>query len=259
MRILAIGDVVGDVGIDIICKNLTKIKNDYKIDFTIANGENASERGITPNQANDLYAYGVDVITLGNHAFKRREILQFLDENEYILRPQNFPPQLPGIGYHIYNINNYNVLVINLIGRTNMEVGPENPFISIDKILKNCENKYDIAICDFHAEATSEKYALAFYLDGKIQALFGTHTHVKTADTRIFPNGMGYITDVGMTGPYWSVIGVDPKDSVPFFRGDLSERFKLAPGICCLNAVVFDIDEISKKCVKIENITILGD
>ncbi len=259
MKILAIGDVVSDAGLNMVKKHLNKIKKDYSVDFTIANGENCRDRGLTPNDANDLYAYGVDVITLGNHAFKRREIFDFLDENKYILRPHNFAPQSPGIGYNIYNVGATRVLVINLIGRVNLEVGPDNPFLCVDNILKKCSGDFDIAICDFHAEATSEKYALAFYLDGRISALFGTHTHVKTADTRILPNGLGYITDVGMTGPYNSVIGINPKDSIAFFRGDMADRFKAATGECVLSATLFDIDEHTKKCTDVQNITIIGE
>lgn len=257
MKILAIGDIVAESGLKMVGKTLPKLKKEHKIDFVIANGENASDRGITKAQAEDLFAYGVDVITLGNHAFGKRDILPFLDDNSYILRPHNFPTQNPGTGYNIYNVNNYNVLVMNLIGRTNMSVGPENPFLTADKILKACDGEFDVAICDFHAEATSEKYALAFYLDGRISALFGTHTHVKTDDARIFPNGLGYITDLGMTGPYWSIIGINPKESVAFFRGDITDRFIPASGICHLNGAIFDIDENTKKCTNIQGISVL--
>lgn len=259
MKILAIGDIVSNSGIKTVQKYLNKIKKEHSIDFVIANGENASERGIIPSQAEDLFSYGVDVITLGNHTFKKHAILNFLDDNNYILRPHNFAPQLPGKGYEIYNVNNYNLLVINLIGRVDMEVGPDNPFLCAEKILKSCEGEFDIAIIDFHAQATSEKYALAFHLDGKISAFFGTHTHVKTADTRIFPNGMGYITDVGMVGSMWSVIGIEPSTSIKMFRGDIQERFQPAQGIQFLNATIFDIDEDTKKCRSVENLTIIDD
>ena len=259
MKILAIGDIVSDFGVDMVQKHLNKIKKEHKIDFVIANGENASEVGIIPPQADALFSFGVDVITLGNHTFKKHAIYNYLDDNNYILRPQNFAPQSPGRGYAIYNVNNYKVLVINLIGRVNMEVGPDNPFLCIEKILKDTKGDFDIAIVDFHAQATSEKYAMAFHLDGKIAALFGTHTHVKTADTRIFPNGMGYITDVGMVGPMWSVIGVTPEHSIKMFRGDMQEKFKVAPGIQLLNATIFDIDEDTNTCRSVENLTIIGD
>lgn len=257
MKILAIGDIVSDFGVDMIKKHLFSMKKEHKIDFVVANGENASELGITPDQADDLFSYGVDVITLGNHTFKKRSICNYLDENQYILRPHNYAPQINGTGYGIYNVNNYNVLVINLIGRVDMEVGPDNPFLCVEKILKN--NEFDFAIVDFHAQATSEKYAMAFHLDGKVNVLFGTHTHVKTADTRIFPNGMGYVTDVGMVGPMWSVIGIEPSDSIKMFRGDLQEKFKVAGGQMFLNATVFEIDETTGKCILAENLTIIGD
>ncbi|MFI3115256.1 MAG: TIGR00282 family metallophosphoesterase [Clostridia bacterium] len=258
MKILAIGDIVSNSGVETVEKYLPKIKKEHKIDFVIANGENASDLGIIPSQADSLFSYGVDVITLGNHSFKKSDIFNYLDDNKYILRPHNYAPQLPGTGYSIYNVNNYNVLVINLIGRVDMEVGPDNPFLCVEKILKEVED-FDIAIIDFHAQATSEKYALAFHLDGKVSAIFGTHTHVKTADTRIFPNGLGYITDVGMVGPMWSVIGVDPVCSIKMFRGDIQERFRPASGTQFLNATIFEIDEDTKKCINIENLTIIGE
>ncbi|MFI3226860.1 MAG: TIGR00282 family metallophosphoesterase [Clostridia bacterium] len=259
MKVLAIGDIVADTGVETVGKYLNSIKKEHKIDFVIANGENASALGIIPAQADALFSYGVDVITLGNHSFAKHAILNYLDDNNYILRPHNYAPQLPGRGYAIYNVNNYNVLVINLIGRVDMEVGPDNPFLCAEKILKSCDGEFDIAILDFHAQATSEKYAMGFHLDGKISALFGTHTHVKTADTRIFPNGMGYITDVGMVGPMWSVIGVTPEISLKMFRGDIQERFTTATGVQFLNATIFDIDEDTKKCRSVENLTIIGD
>lgn len=259
MKILAIGDVVGDLGVDFVAKHLNSIKKEHKIDFVIANGENASSLGIIPSQADDLFSFGVDVITLGNHTYAKSSIFSYLDDNKYILRPHNFASQLPGRGYEIYNVNNYNVLVINLIGRIDMQIGPDNPFLCVERILKTCQGEYDIAILDFHAQATSEKYAMAFHLDGKISALFGTHTHVKTADTRIFPNGMGYITDVGMVGPMWSVIGVKPEASIKMFRCDIQEKFTQATGAYFLNATIFDIDEDTKKCISVENLTIEGE
>lgn len=257
MKILALGDIVSQAGVDIVCNKLSKIKKDHNIDFVVANGENASELGIVPNQAQDLFSYGVDVITLGNHTFKKRAIYEFLDDNDYILRPQNFAPQSPGRGYAVYNVNNYKVLVINLIGRVTMEVGPDNPFLAVDKIL--AKEEFDVAILDFHADATSEKYAMGFYLDGRISAMFGTHTHVQTNDARIFPNGLGYLTDAGMCGPYWSVLGIKPEHSIKMFRGDMQEKFKPADGICSLNGVIFDIDEDTKKCRNIELLTIVGE
>lgn len=259
MKILAIGDVVSQSGVNILGKYLPKIKTEHKIDFVICNGENASDRGIVPSQADDLFSFGTDVITLGNHAFAKPAIFSYLDDNRYILRPQNFAPQSPGTGYNIYDADGYKLLVINLIGRTSMGVGPDNPFLCVDRILKLEEGNFDFAVCDFHAQATSEKYAMAFYLDGRISALWGTHTHVKTADTRIFPNGLGYITDLGMTGPMWSVIGVEPEISIKMFRGDMQERFRPAGGKNFINATIFDIDTDSKKCISVENLTIIGD
>ena len=140
-----------------------------------------------------------------------------------------------------------------------MEAGPDNPFLCVEKILKDNDGEFDFAICDFHAQATSEKYAMAFHLDGKFSALFGTHTHVQTNDTRIFPNGLGYITDLGMTGPMWSVIGVRPEHSIKMFRGDMQEKFKIADGNSFLNGAIFTINDNTLKCENVETITIIGD
>lgn len=259
MKILTIGDIVSENGLKMIKNHLQDLRKKHSIDFVIANGENASDLGITPDQAYDLFSYGVDVITLGNHTFKKHSILSFLDENSYILRPHNFAPQTPGRGYGIFNINNYNVLIVNLLGRVSMEVGADNPFLCVEKILKDNMGEYDFAICDFHASATSEKYALAFHLDGKFSVLFGTHTHVQTNDARVFPKGLGYITDVGMTGPMWSVIGVEPSCSIKMFRGDVQEKFRPAISNGFLNGAIFTINENDFKCESVETITILGD
>lgn len=259
MKILAIGDIVSQSGLNMVRNHLQSLRTKHQIDFVVANGENASEVGITKDQAYDLFSYGVDVITLGNHTFKKHSIVEFLDDNSYILRPHNFAPQAPGRGYAIYNVNNYKVLVVNLIGRVAMEVGPDNPFLCVEKILKSNAGEYDFAICDFHADATSEKYAMAFHLDGKFSVLFGTHTHVQTNDTRIFPSGLGYITDVGMTGPMWSVIGVKPELSIKMFRGDVQDKFKTADGPSFLNGALFTINDDTFKCENVETITIIGD
>ena len=207
MKILAVGDIVSQSGMDTVNHLLRRIRKQHGIDFVIANGENASGVGITPNQAEDIFACGVDVITLGNHVFHKRQIVPYLDDCAYILRPANQAPQQPGRGYGIYDCLGYRLLVINLIGRCEMQFGPDNPFLLVDRILREQEGKYDLAVCEFHGSATSEKIAMGFYLDGRCSAVYGTHTHVQTADARVNPKGTGYITDLGMTGSAMVCVG----------------------------------------------------
>ncbi len=254
MKVLAVGDVVGSAGLQHLKRRLRHIKQENKIDFTIVNGENCAGVGIFPQQADDIFAAGADVITLGNHVWNRRQIVPYLEDNKYILRPANLAPQAPGDGFGIYDTLGYRVLVINLIGRCEMAFGPDNPFLAADKILRQMEDKYDIAICEIHAAATSEKLAMGFYLDGRVSAVYGTHTHVQTADERVNPKGTGYITDIGMTGPIWSVLGVKPQQSIAMFRGDLTETFQTAEGECALGGIIFDIDTTTKKCTDIKRI-----
>lgn len=254
MRILAVGDIVGESGLDTLHKMLRKIKKEQEADFVIVNGENAAGCGLTPQQAEEIFSAGADVITLGNHTFHKRQIVSYLEDHQNILRPANFAPQTPGNGYGIFDgPKGKRILVINLIGRCDMQYGPDNPFLSVDKILKETEGKYDIALLDFHANATSEKLAMGYYLDGRVSAVWGTHTHVQTADERINPKGTGYITDLGMVGPTVSVLGVCPEQSVAMFRGDLTEYFKTAPGDTTLMGAVFDIKE-DGKCQRVERI-----
>ncbi len=247
MRLLTIGDVVSKPGINMLSRHLKKIVRQENIDFVVVNGENASGVGITPSQADDIFDAGAHVITLGNHVFKKREIANYLEDTPYILRPSNMAPQLPGYGYYIYNEGKLGrILVINLIGRCDMQFGNENPFLEVERILKKCEGEYDTAICEIHTNATSEKIAMGFHLDGKVAVVYGTHTHVPTADIKILPKGTGYITDIGMTGPYLSVLGVEPAQSIAMFRGDLTEYFKAASGDCILSGAIFDIE--GNKC-----------
>ena len=228
-RVLAVGDVVGAPGLRFLQQKLRGIKRLYGADFCVVNGENANVVGITPQQADAIFDAGADVITLGNHTWNRREILPYLDECGYILRPANFLPSLPGRGWGIFETKAGPVAVVNLIGRCSMDFGPDNPFRVIDKILRDIG---DIPVLiDFHAEATSEKLAMGYYLDGKISALWGTHTHVPTADEQVLPNGTGYQTDLGMTGPAISVLGVKPEQSIALFRGELKSRYEPAGGL----------------------------
>lgn len=253
VNILAIGDIV-TVGLDFLRKKLPALKKHYNIRFTVANGENASGTGITPDQAEDIFYSGVDVITLGNHTWNRREIENYLDDNRYIVRPANYAPQVPGRGWCEVETNFGTVCVINLIGRCSMNFGTENPFFEADRILKKTDAK--ITLVDFHAEATSEKLAMAYYLDGRVSALWGTHTHVQTSDGRVMPNGTGYITDLGMTGAIESVIGIKPESSINMFLGNPPRRYDQAKGSCKLEGAVFTVDTATGKCLGVETIRI---
>ncbi len=249
-KVLAVGDVVGNPGMDRICQSLWQLKKQTGADFVIVNGENASVVGMTPNQGEDIFDAGADVITMGNHTFGRREIVDYMDENSRVLRPANYAPQTPGNGWGIYETRFGDVAVIDLQGRVNMDYTPDNPFLQVDKILKQVDTK--LILVEIHAEATSEKLAMGYMLDGKVSAVWGTHTHVPTADTQILPNGTGYVTDLGMTGPKNSVLGIRPNLSIAKFRGDLTERYRWADGPTKLEAVLFTIDTDTGLCRKVE-------
>lgn len=249
MKILTVGDVVSQPGLLTISHILRRVKRETGADFTIVNGENASGVGITPKQADSIFSAGADVITLGNHSYRKQNIVPYLEDNRYIIRPANLAPQSPGEGYGIFETSaGWRVLVFEVIGRCDMPYGPDNPFLRADRILQEQKGQYDVAICEMHASATSEKLALGYYLDGRVSAVYGTHTHVPTADARVNPKGTGYITDLGMTGPKWSVLGVKSEQSIAMFRGDLTSRFEPAEGVCVLQGAVFDIDENTGTC-----------
>ena len=252
LRVLAVGDVVGKNGLAFLEKRLRGLKRQYNIDFCVVNGENASVVGLTPEQAERMLDAGADVITLGNHSLSHREICPFLDDCDRILRPANWQPGLPGRGWGWFDTRYGEVVVVNLIGRCNMSYNADNPFRVIDPILEKA-GKLPVLL-DFHAEATSEKLAMGWYLDGKIAALWGTHTHVATADEQILPRGTGYITDLGMTGPRLSVIGTKPEQSVAMFRGELTSRFETAQGPCMLCGAVFTVDPATRKCISVERV-----
>ena len=251
-KVLAVGDVVGNPGMDRIRRHLRQLKRKTGADFVIVNGENAAVVGITPYQAEDILDAGADVITLGNHTWAKREIVPALEENSRILRPANYAPQVPGRGWEVYETRAGDVAVINLIGRVNMDYGPDNPFLMAEKILK--EVRARIILVELHAEATSEKLAMGYHLDGRVSAVWGTHTHVPTADARVLPKGTGYVTDLGMTGPRDSVLGIRPDLSIAKFRGDLPERYRWAEGPTKLEAVLFTIDTSTGKCRKAERV-----
>jgi len=254
-RILAVGDVVGTPGLDCLRKHLPKLRRQHRIDFCVVNGENAAMVGMTASQGETIFDAGADVITLGNHTWNQREITSYLDDNSRVLRPANFAPQLPGSGVGVYDTDYGSIAVVDLVGRCGMDFNADNPFTRMDGILKKLEGMP--VLVDFHAEATSEKLAMAFDLDGKVSVLWGTHTHVPTADLRILPRGTGYITDLGMTGPMNSALGVDPDQSITMFRGGLTSRFKAAPGPRWLCGAIFTLDLNTNKCVAVEQIQIV--
>ena len=250
LNLLAVGDVVSDDGLNYLSKHLRQVKRLHDVHFTVVNGENASGVGILPRQAQDIFDAGADVITLGNHTWNRIQIADFLDENQYILRPANYTSRVPGRGWGVFEgPRGIRIGVMNLIGRCEMDSNFDNPFTVADRILK--EGGADIAVVDFHAEATSEKGAMGYYLDGRVQAVWGTHTHVPTADGQILPQGTGFITDLGMTGPALSILGVKPANSVARFLGQLPRRYEAAEGPNKLCAVRFTIDTQSKRCCQV--------
>lgn len=254
MKILAIGDLIGNSGIQELRKQLGKIRQEEQIDFVIVNGENAAEgMGITQQNFHDILALDVDVITMGNHTWGKKDIFKFIDHPK-LIRPANYPKGVVGKGYNIYTCQNKKIAVINLIGRVDINVLSENPFIRAKEIVEKLQPEVDIILVDFHAEATAEKIAMGYFLDGKVTAVYGTHTHVQTADESILPKGTAYITDIGMTGPKHSVIGMDISASLKRFETTLPERYKIATGECILNAVVFDIEEVDNRVKDIKRL-----
>ncbi len=253
-KVLAVGDVVGTPGLKRLSKSLRRLKKELGADFVVVNGENASNLGMTPDQGEEIFLAGADVITMGNHTFSRREIVPYLEENRYVLRPANLPPQQPGRGWEVYETRVGDVAVIDLIGRVGMDYTPDNPFLLVDKILKKIDAK--IILVEIHAEATSEKLAMGYMLDGKVSAVWGTHTHVPTADEMILPKGTGYITDLGMTGPRVSVLGIQPKLSIDKFRGELYQRYQCADGPTKLNGALFTIDTATGRCADVQRVNV---
>ena len=256
MNILAIGDVVGTIGCQFLRDKLPSLKKSEQIDLVIANGENSADgNGITPASAEFLFHSGVDVITAGNHTFRRKESYPFFDEQPFLIRPANYPDgTTPGRGFTVYDFGYRRVTVINLMGCLFLEA-LNDPYLTIDRILQEVDTK--IIVLDFHAEATAEKLALAYYLDGRISAFFGTHTHVPTADAQILPKGTGYITDVGMTGPQYSVLGVKPELAIQKFKDKLPVRFETATGDCKMDCIKFTVDDRSGKTIALKRMEIL--
>ena len=251
MRILAIGDVVGENGLKKLKQDLPNIKEQHGIDFVIVNGENAAEgMGINLKIFKELQEIGADVVTMGNHTWGKKDIFGFISDKK-LLRPANYNEGTAGHGYEIYECKGKTIGVINLIGRTDMYVLSENPFLVVNKIINNIKDKVNIIVVDFHAEATAEKIAMGYHLDGRATIVFGTHTHVQTADEQILEHGTGYITDIGMTGPKKSVIGMDVSSSLKRFVTGYPEKYRVATGESILNGVIFDVNEDTNKVQEI--------
>ena len=256
IRILAVGDVCGKPGLDFLRHTLRSVQKTYRIDFTVVNGENVSGTGLTPQQAEDIFAAGADVITLGNHTWGKIQTAEYLEENRYMLRPANFSGRCPGRGYGVYDCGKFQIAVMTLIGRYNLDWKAADPFTTADKLLAAQKDKPTFTVVEFHAEATSEKLALSYYLDGRVSALWGTHTHVPTADERVMPKGTGYITDLGMTGAVESVLGIRPEQSVESFLGGLPGRYKPADGPCKAQGCLFTLNSDTGLCVEAERVDI---
>ena len=254
LNILAVGDVVGEGGLDILSRRLDGLRQETEANFVVVNGENASGVGLTEEQAWRIRDAGADAVTLGNHAFGKTQIAACLDETSWLLRPANLSGRAPGHGCEIFDLGGVRIRVLNLIGRCDLSWGADNPFTAADRNLERGEA--ELTLVDFHAEATSEKLAMGYYLDGRVSALWGTHTHVPTADERVYPKGTGYITDLGMTGAVESVLGIEPWQSVETFLGGLPGRYKTPQGPAKLQGAVFTLDSATGLCVDVERVDI---
>ena len=253
MNILVLGDIIGENSVKKVKEILPNAIKENNIDFVIANGENSADgMGITSKIFKDLISSGINVITMGNHTWGKKDIFNII-ENKSLLRPANYPRDVLGNGYGIYECKNKKIAVINLIGRVDMNVLSENPFIVVEDIVNNIKNDVDIIIVDFHAEATAEKIAMGYFLDGKVTCVFGTHTHVATADETILEKGTAYITDVGMSGPQKSVIGMDVDVSIKRFVTTLPERYKISEEKeSFLNGCILEINDETCRAEKIK-------
>lgn len=255
MKILILGDIVGSIGCNFLKSVLVQYKKDNNIDIVIANGENSADgNGITQKSADMIFDGGVDIITTGNHIFKQSDYKNLLKKNNKIIRPANLYKNIPGSGYYILKYNNIKICVISLLGRVYMQANNYSPFDIADKILEKV--KAEIIIVDFHAEATSEKLCLGYYLDSRVTAVVGTHTHVQTADEQIFPGNTAYISDLGMVGPIDSVLGVDKNIAILKMRTGTPVKFQNATGKCKMCGVTITVDDISFKPIDIQRVYI---
>ncbi len=255
MRLLFLGDVVGEGGCNFLMKKLPEYKRNNKIDVCIANGENSAQgNGVTPKSIEMMLDSGVDMVTLGNHTYKRIEIMEYLERDVPVVRPFNYPSGAPGKGVGIIDKGRYRLAVVNMLGTVYSDpLG--NPFNEMETALKETDGCKTV-IVDFHAEATAEKRAMGFFLDGKVTAVLGTHTHVQTADEQLLPKGTAYITDVGMTGPVQSVLGIEPELTIKKFRSNLPVRFQNAGGEYSMSGCIIEFDEKTGKAASIERVDI---
>ncbi len=252
MKFLIIGDIVGRGGRNIIKTKLKEIIEENQIQFVIANGENASGgNGLSHKNAQELFSYGIDAITMGNHTWDQKEIYKYIDEEARLVRPSNYPSPCPGRGYTIIKRNGINIGILNLSGRVFLNT-LDCPFKTFQEDYEVLKDSAHIIILDFHGEATAEKVAMGWFVDGKVSLIFGTHTHIQTADERILPKGTGYITDIGMTGPYDSVIGVNKDIVIEKFLSQRPVRFEVAKGPIELNGLIVEINQENGKCESIQ-------
>ena len=254
MKILALGDVVGNGGVEHLCSRLRRFKRENGIDLTVVNGENSAKgNGIDPYSAQALLDAGADVLTTGNHVFRINAFYDYLENERFVVRPLNFPSSAPGRGAVIVDLGMSRVLIMNVMGTVGLEpLGC--PFEAVERALEENKGVYDVSVLDIHAEATSEKAAIARYFDGRINVVFGTHTHVQTADARTLPKGTGFITDLGMCGPKQSVLGVKPEQVIARFRTAMPTRFENPAGTQMVCGIALEIDEKTGKAKKIERI-----
>ena len=262
VRVLLLGDVVGTIGRMMFQKHVAAVKEKHKIDFTIVNGENSNTngRGITPRIVRFFKHNGADVITSGNHIWNQHEIKDYLADNEDLLRPANFPSSCPGVGVTTVDCGGVKIAVVNIQGRAFMREHVSCPFRSIDSILKDLESKAQVVILDFHAETTAEKLGMGLYVDGRVSIVVGTHTHVQTADERIFPGGTGYITDLGMAGSFNSMIGMKPESVLPAFLDQMPSRFIVdtRPPVS-MTGLWAEIDVETGKALHVERIKVIDE
>lgn len=253
MTLLAIGDVCGEPGLRCCERHLRALRRDYGADICVVNGENADVLGILPAQARRLTEAGADFVTLGNHTCRKRQIIPYLDEEPRLLRPANYGEAMPGRGFAVTTLRGGKRLcVANLLGRLNCDWNTESPFAALDRLIAAAGA--ELYAVDFHAEATSEKAALAYYADGRVCVLFGTHTHVQTSDERVLRGGLGFITDLGMCGAADSVLGVEPEQSVAYFTGGPPSQYRCPSGQAVIEGAVFTVDEASTRCAAVERI-----
>lgn len=255
MRILVIGDIVGRPGRRAVKEMLSEIKDRYAIDFTVANAENAAGgRGINQEVTDELLSSGIDVLTMGNHVWDNKEIFDLIDDQPRLIRPCNYPPGTPGRGFNIFEALTCRIAVINASGRVFMDA-LECPFHKMNEILEEIYSQWDICLVDFHAEATSEKRAFAYYFDGRVTAVLGTHTHIQTADETILGGGTAYITDLGMTGPMDSILGMNKEQVIKKFLTQRPVRLEVAKGPVQIQGVLLEISNDNNRVVKIERIS----